>query len=335
VMGLACAWRLARARVEVLLFEARRCGEGATLAALGALWPTSAVSRGAVQEMHRKSLWGYEGFVREVEAAAGMAIGFRRGGRLERLAGEREVARAREEAEAACEHWPAFGGERPVMDVVEDAGLWSLRCRATAQVKVWELVPALVKACGRVGVIVQEETPVAGVEMAEGRVRGVRTEAGDFAVDGVVVTAGAWTTRLVPGVEVRPVKGQGVSVERPAGLELETIVKWGSIYVIPWEEEVLIGATTEAEAGFDEVPTEAARAALLAGAAEMVPGLRGAKVLRHWAGLRPQRVVKGHAPFMGRCGAENLWVCAGHYKTGIGMAPEASRVMVEMILGKT
>src|SRR5205823_5324057 len=118
-------------------------------------------------------------------------------------------------------------------------------------------------------------------------------------------------------------QGQGLAL-RPAAQEFPVpmIIKSGSIYLIPWQEknEVLVGSTTEPEAAFDETPTAKARETLLASAMEIFPALADAKILRHWAGLRPQNPVKGHAPLMERL-AENLYVCAGHYKTGIGMAP--------------
>jgi glycine oxidase len=168
VMGLACAWRLGQVGMRVELFEKKKCGAGATGAALGALWPPSPLARGPLQEMHRKSLWGFEAFVREVEAAGGERIAYRRGGRIELLATEKAEMRAREEAVAACAEWPGFGGDDTVMEVVrgedvgraaqgvEGRGMAALVCRATGQVRVEQLVAGLAAACRRAGVVLRE-----------------------------------------------------------------------------------------------------------------------------------------------------------------------------------
>jgi len=41
IIGMTCAWRLADAGVDVEVFDGRGCGQGATHASLGALWPAS------------------------------------------------------------------------------------------------------------------------------------------------------------------------------------------------------------------------------------------------------------------------------------------------------
>jgi glycine oxidase len=218
----------------------------------------------------------------------------------------------------------------------------ALLCRATAQVRVAQLVAALQAACASAGVILRAHTPAAALPMSGARVRGVRAAEKLIEADVVLVAAGAWSALLAPEVAavapLRPAKGQGLALRIPHGLRLETIVKAESIYLIPWSDsgEILVGSTTEPEAGFDETPTPAARAILLAGAAGIVPGLKGAIVLRHWSGLRPQNPAQRHPPIMGpHPNIANLFFCTGHFKTGIGLAPLVSRAMAESILSGT
>jgi len=353
VIGMACAWRLAAAGAQVELLESRDCGQGATLGALGALWPASPLALGPLQELHRASLWQFEAFAAELSAAAGLPVTFRRQGRLELLNSEKAAARAAVEAPAACARWPAFAGALPVMELLTPAQIaarWpqlaparhaGLLCRATAQVSVPELVAALCAACAKAGVILYSHTPAVALEIRGDRVAGVRTAQGLLEADAVLAATGAWTALFAPELAsiapIRPAKGQGIALKTPAGVRLETIVKSGSIYLIPWHTEaggeILVGSTTEPEADFDETPTPAARETLLAGAAGIVPALRNAVVLRHWAGLRPQNPAKRHPPIMGpHPKIANLYVCAGHFKTGIGLAPRVSRLMCESIL---
>jgi glycine oxidase len=351
VIGLSCAWRLAGAGARVDLFESRQPGQGATRAALGALWPASPLATGPLQELHRAGLWQFEEFAVELAQRSGLPVTFRRLGRLELLNSDKAAARARQESAAACVNWPSFGGAQPVMEVLEPAALgwrWpqiaraafpALLCRATAQVDVPQLIEALRAACAGAGVNLHASTPVTGLQLAGERVTGVRAADSIIAADAVLVAAGAWTAHLSPEVAaaapIRPAKGQGLALQMPHGVRVETIIKSESIYLIPWEEagEILVGSTTEPEAGFDETPTPAAREALLAGAAGIIPGLKGAVVLRHWTGLRPQNPAKRHPPIMGphpKIG--NLFLCAGHFKTGIGMSPLVSQLMATTIL---
>src|SRR5690606_41460713 len=58
-------------------------------------------------------------------------------------------------------------------------------------------------------------------------------------------------------------------------------------YAIPRRDgHVLVGSTLE-DVGFDKAPTEDALDSLRATAAELLPALADAEVVRHWAGLRP------------------------------------------------
>ena len=63
---------------------------------------------GPLQQLHRASLWEFEGFVEEVKKASGLAIGFERRGRLELLNSNKAVIRAVEEAAVAVGDWPRW-----------------------------------------------------------------------------------------------------------------------------------------------------------------------------------------------------------------------------------
>jgi glycine oxidase len=224
-----------------------------------------------------------------------------------------------------------------------DAPFGALKCRATAHVKVASLVKSLTLACLMRNVRIRLSHKALTWSSREGVISRVITDMESVDVDAVLVTAGAWTSTL-PDMQqlpqIRPVRGQGIALPMPVTPSgdplLKTIVKRGPIYLVPAAEdgEILVGSTTEPEAGFDEAPTEDAREYLRAKAVEIFPALQGRAMLRQWAGLRPQAMGKGHPPIMSRHPQiRNLFVCAGHYKTGIGMAPLASQLMTEMILG--
>ena len=351
VIGLSCAWRLAQAGAQVQLLDTRQPGQGATLAALGALWPASPLARGPLQELHRASLWQFDAFAADLARAAGVPVSCLRLGRLELLNSSKAADRAAAESAAACELWPAFAAPQPTMELLTPAQITAtfpqlappaypgLLCRATAQVHVSQLVAALVAACQASGVTLRPNTRATALSLAANRVTGILTADGRISADTVLVTTGAWTALLGDPVAavapVRPAKGQGLALQMPHAVRLDGIVKADSTYLIPWTDrgEILVGSTTEPEAGFDETPTPEASAQLLAGALGILPGLRDAVVLRHWAGLRPQNPAKRHPPIMGpHPQLPNLFLCTAHFKTGIGLAPLVSQLVTQAIL---
>ena len=221
-------------------------------------------------------------------------------------------------------------------------GRAALLCRATGQVRVAELVQALRAACVAAGVRIREGVAVNGlpVEGERNRIVGAQTDAELLRADNVLVTAGTWSGLVAPEVAdiapVRPAKGQGIALRMPEGLRMERIIKSETIYLIPWHDgmatEVLVGSTTEPEAGFNEGVTEKARKLLVAGAVGLVPGLKGAEVLRQWAGLRPENPARRHPPIMGvHPEVGNLFVCTGHFKTGIGLSARVGRLMAGVV----
>jgi len=355
-MGLACGWRLARTGAEVTLLDPRAAGAGATGASLGALWPSSALNDRPLQQLHRQSLWRFEAFVQDISAYADMPISFSRLGHLEFLQNDKVAARAAEESAAACASWPVFGDALPQMEVVPlqwalqfQPGLAPLHtalriCRNTAQVHVPELVAALRAACIKSGAELREHQPLTALESTGEHITAARTAQETIPADAVLITAGAWSPLLSPilrhAASIRPVKGQGLALAPPPGFHLRTIVKSGPIYLVPWQtatrNEILVGSTTEPEAGYDEMPTDVAREALFAGACSLFPALEKSQLLRHWVGLRPQNPAKSHPPLMGpHPTCKNLFLCTGHYKTGIGMAPLVSDLVAKTILTGT
>ena len=146
-----------------------------------------------------------------------------------------------------------------------------------------------------------------------------------------LVTTGAWTQKLLPQLPITPAKGQAIALSIPPALHLRHIVKDGTTYLVPWPEEILVGSTTEPEAGFDETPTPEARDDLHQRAAAMFPELANSKILRHWAGLRPD--APHHTPIVGPISAHpRTYIATAFFKTGIGLAPLVGKFVAKMII---
>jgi len=337
-IGLTCAWRLAQRGARVTLYESRESlGFGATTRAVGALWPPSPLARKPLQNLQRQSLWKFESFINDLLAAVSSVPSdrptlFTRIGRLELLNSPKAAQRAEEEAAAARSEWPVFIPGKSSMERLSResvAALFptlaaphhgALLCRATAMVLPPLLIGLLRTAAESAGVQIHLRTTVTDLTRPE--------------ADVVLITTGAWTSKLLPELPITPAKGQALALQPPPAFSLPHIVKFGPTYLIPREDRILVGSTTEPEAGFDEDPTAAARSDLLARAAAIFPELATAKILDHSAGLRPD--APDHQPIMGKLpNHPNLYVAVGHYKTGIALAPLVSQLMTTLILDRT
>ena len=184
-----------------------------------------------------------------------------------------------------------------------------------------------------VGVV--EREPVVGVDPGDGaaQVVGVETSKGKFSASTYLAAAGAWTASLLEetGIElgVTPVRGQMVLFKVMPG-RLRRIVMNNGKYLIPRKDgHVLAGSTLE-YVGFDKQTTEQGYQELLMAAFEMVPYLKDAAVVGHWAGLRPGS--EDGVPIIDRHPTlQNLVICSGHFRNGIIIGLGSSRIAAALL----
>jgi glycine oxidase len=182
----------------------------------------------------------------------------------------------------------------------------------------------------------REHCAVEGFIQREGRVLGVRSGAGDLFADQVVLTAGAWSGELLAtlGLElpVAPVKGQMILFKCQDNF-LPAMVLARTRYAIPRRDgHVLVGSTLE-HAGFDKTPTDQALQSLRASAHELLPALKDAEPVAHWAGLRPGS--PDGIPFIGPVPSHlGLWLNCGHYRNGLVLAPASCQLLADLMLGQ-
>ena len=183
------------------------------------------------------------------------------------------------------------------------------------------------------GVAIHENTPVLGLMIQGGTIQGVRTAAGEYHADRVVITAGAWSAQLLreTGLDlpVKPVRGQMVQFQAPPGL-LKHIVLYQNHYLIPRLDGLILAGSTMEYTGFEKETTTEARDELTRAAYALVPALSECELLRQWAGLRPGS-PEG-VPFIGEHpGIHGLFVNAGHFRNGVVMAPASAQLLLELM----
>jgi D-amino-acid oxidase len=151
-----------------------------------------------------------------------------------------------------------------------------------------------------------------------GRVRDLggtltRLNLGGLPDHGIVVNCSGLGARLLGADRsVVPVRGEVLVVEQ-FGLDQWWLHAAGPTYVVPRTHDVVVGGV-DVEGEWSRSPSPEAAAAILDRAAALVPGLRGARVLRHRVGLRPVRP----AVRLERVG--DVVHCYGHGGAGITLS---------------
>ena len=341
INGLLTALELRRAGAAVRVLDRGTAGRGASWAGGGILSPLHPWRHSeAVSALARWSQARWPALAAELHEASGVDPEWWRCGLLvlgldedERAGAHGWCARHGLEARDA-DAVPVPERARCLADsALADAGLW---LPEIAQVRNPRLVRALRGAAVAAGVELAEGRAAEALEVRSGRVRGVRTAAGREEAGAVLITAGAWSTRLFPpglrAPRVEPVRGQMLSWP-PGAAALETIVLRGGHYLIPRRDgRILCGSTVE-RTGLDAGTTEAGRAELVRAAAALCPALGRAAPDAHWAGLRP--AAPGGVPYIGpHPDAEGLFLNVGQYRNGVVLAPASARLATDCLLGR-
>ncbi|MGH8972330.1 MAG: glycine oxidase ThiO [Acidimicrobiia bacterium] len=349
VIGLAVAWRAARAGLAVTLADDDPAG-GASHAAAGMLCPVTEAHYGeeALLALNLASARSWPSFTAELEEASGRPVGYRSEGTLA-VAFDDDDLRVLEELHRYHVEL-GLGGER-----LRGRECRSLEPMLSPRVRGGILVPgdhqvdaravtaALLVAADQAGVDVHRERVVElGVE--GGRATGVRLAGGDVVSAGtVVLAAGSWSGALagLPAAAappVRPVKGQILRLWGPPDRpvlhhNLRGLRQGRSVYLVPRSNgRVVVGATVE-EQGFDTTVTAGAVHELLEDAVELVPAVGELELVEAIARLRPG--TPDNAPLIGPSALPGLVMATGHYRNGILLTPVTADAVRELLVTGT
>lgn len=343
VIGLACAWRLARAGYDVVVHQPGGLPAtdgagwvaGGMLGAYSEAWP----GEGDALALGVASLRRWGSFVAELEAdSPGVAEPTVTGRGCLMIAVDEadadDLRVIREEVE------PGHPGAIRVVTRREIRGLEpALRrgvragafCAAEDSVDNRVLLRRLAEACARAGVrhvdaVVPDADAVARLAAA-----------------GPVVVAAGNGVRALTGLPVRPVKGEVLRLRRRPGCEpapTRTIrgrVHGRALYLVPRGDGLAIGAT-QYEHGDDTEPTAGGVRQLLDDAELLFPGVEEYAFVEVIAGLRP--TTPDNLPVIGRLAGPGVVggavgapvvVAGGHGRNGVLLTPvTADAVLAEL-----
>jgi glycine oxidase len=207
-----------------------------------------------------------------------------------------------------------------------------------AQARNPRLVKSLKQDLINKGVTLIENCELTAIRQVQNTITHIETSTGLYPVKDVIISAGAWTgalfQKLFKGLmaspTIAPVKGQMLLFEAEAGL-LPSMVLDGDHYLIPRRDgKILAGSTVEHD-GFNKHTTDTARNDLTDFALSLLPALKHAPLLHHWAGLRPGTELG--IPYIDRHpDISNLSINAGHFRNGLVMGPASAQLMVDLLL---
>ena len=341
IMGLACAFEAVCQGQRVAVLDPNPLGRKASWAAAGILvGRAGVVGSSPFREFYLRSLAEYPDWLKKIENESGMKTAFERGGDYQVFpldnpdslrsleARESQLSREKSVDFSVRDAWPDF-----LKPHARSGPVRVFHFPNEAYVNNRELLSTLETALRKRGVdLFPGRKPVhlshAGGNQLEGDGWKLRTK-------NVLITAGAWSNDILKLLgwmaPIIPVKGQLASF--PAFHAEKTMIHCQEkLYMIPRGKSIIAGSTTEPEnwgENFDAFGDEKLRASLR----DFFPNLKP-EWSETWSGIRPR--TRDRLPIMGWVDEKNgIAICAGHYKSGISLAPLAGKCMAELLSGKS
>jgi glycine oxidase len=204
-----------------------------------------------------------------------------------------------------------------------------------AQARNPRLLVALRQTVTALGGTFLPDCDVTELNFQNGKMHSAVTTCGELSAGQFVLATGAWSAlplgSLPPVPAIRPIRGQ-IVLYPPGSHALRHIVLQDGIYLVPrLDGHLLVGSTLE-DAGFEANTRPETIDRLKAAACELLPSLRQHAPILSWAGLRPGSpdnipLIDRHPEF------DNLWLCLGHYRYGVTMAPASAGLLANLIDG--
>jgi glycine oxidase len=340
VIGLAIGWRLASTGKRVAIIDRGEAGRAASWASGGMLGNDAEIG---FEELEVYSLGAastklWPDFVRDLEEASGLDVGYRTEGTLmvaddaDGAANLRRIFRFQQEQKVPVE-WIAVSRALELEPLLTPRLTAAVLSESDRQVDPRLMVTALKKAFLAAGGFLIEHQRVVRVESA-GSVMHCLMEAAD-AVESehVVLAAGAWSSLVdvseVQPPPVRPVKGQMLELRMLPQLEITHVIRGRATYLAPKQNgRLLVGSTSE-EMGYDETVTAGGVYELLEKAWRLIPAIYDMPLTDSWAGLRP--ASPDHAPLIGFAEDPRIMFATGHHRHGILLAPVTAVAVADLL----
>ena len=318
IFGLSIAWEALKRGARVRVIDPRGPAAGASGGVVGALQPHTPDVWNVKKQFQLDSLLMAEGFWSEVEATSGISSGYARVGRLQPLIDEKAVVMARARSAAAEANW----GGKAQWEVIDARAAGDWRPPSPTGLYIHDTLSAILHPR----------------HATDSLAAAIRARGGEIVTDGddagPVVWATGWQGLKDLGQVLdrdmgNGVKGQAAILHFNAAGKPQLFAE--SFHIVPHlDGTVAIGSTSERD--FDTPDrTDHLLDEVLHRVSELMPVLKGARVVERWAGVRPR--AKSRAPLLGPWpGRAGHFVANGGFKIGFGVAPKVAKVMCDLVL---
>jgi D-amino-acid dehydrogenase len=231
-----------------------------------------------------------------------------------------ELARA--EPALAAVSGKLTGGLRLPGDETGDCQLFTTRLAALAQ---------------SLGVKFRFNTAIDALEIAGGRIAGVRCGNETLRADAYVVALGSYSTQLLASIvkiPVYPLKGYSITapIVDAARAPISTVLdETYKIAITRFDDRIRVGGMAEI-VGFSKTLREARRETLEMCVNDLFPGGGDTSQASFWTGLRP--MTPDGTPIVGRTPVSNLFLNTGHGTLGWTMSCGSGQLLADLISGR-
>ena len=200
------------------------------------------------------------------------------------------------------------------------------------------LMRALERACSLHGVEFQEGAEVENLTVEKNKITGAKVlcatgELKKIDCEKAIICSGAWSKKIFNKIPVSPVKGQMLSIQGPTNF-LKRVIFGPKTYLVPRDDGlIIVGATVEKEAKFNQGNTPAGINQLQEGILSLLPEAINWPQMEHWWGFRP--CTPDFKPILGKSKIENLFLATGHYRNGVLFSAITSDLLLKLIQNKS
>tara|TARA_Y100001968_G_scaffold333719_1_gene398704 strand:+ start:3519 stop:4640 length:1122 start_codon:yes stop_codon:yes gene_type:complete len=332
LIGLSIAHQLARKgrKVEIL---SRRRSEAAGFVAAGMLAPHAEGLSGDMLLLGQLSLQRQQKWVGEIEKDSGMSCGLRNCGIVVPFLNSLD-----RNFYPTAKYGKQLNQNELKHEIPELANQWKvgLLFKQDGQIDNRRLLMrALEKACFELGVQFQEGVEVLEIIQDLNNFQGVRIRNAEGEIKTIqgkegIICSGAWSNQLMKELPIFPIKGQLFSIQGPKNA-LKRVVFGPGIYLVPREDGlIIVGATSEEKAGFNEGLTPNGQHQLQTNLKSLLPAATHWPHMERWWGFRPCSPDEG--PILGKSYLCGLWLATGHHRNGVLLAAITSELLKKSIL---
>jgi sarcosine oxidase subunit beta len=229
-----------------------------------------------------------------------------------------------EEVSKACPHIDlSCGGHAPILGALYHAPGAIARHDAVA----W----GYGRGADRRGVEIHQKTEVLGIDVEDGRVKGVRTNRGHIATPKVLCAVAGSTPRITEMVGIRTpiyIHPLQAMVTEPMKPWLDPVFVSGSLHIYVSQSargELVMGASLDPYELHSTRSTLDFVEGLAAHMLDMFPFLSHAKINRQWAGMAD--MTPDFAPIMGKTPVQGFYIDSGWGTWGFKATPVCGKTM--------